>query len=160
MSNARLATIIGIGSPHGDDQFGWAVVDRIAAFELRNISLHKVQCPFDIIELLEESDHVTLIDAAIGLPVTQNLLKLHYADDHDKSCIEAIPHAGTHDFGLGQVLRLAQSLGKRTDHVSLWIADGGCFKPLMEMTDRIKQCVEGCAVAVTEELCDARNVTH
>ncbi len=152
--------ILGLGSPHGDDQFGWAVVDQIAEMQIDHLSLRKINHPIDIIEELSNRESVIIVDAAVGLPAGKTLHRLDYANPDDRSLIRENPSRGTHDFGIERVLRLAESLRKRLDHVGLWIASGERFERLGEMTDQVKRSVDECSAAIIAEVCHARMVTR
>ncbi|MCM2369701.1 hypothetical protein [Aporhodopirellula aestuarii] len=156
--NQARMTVIGIGSPHGDDQFGWSVVDHIANIGLQDVTLAKVGHPIDLIGSLEANDRVVLVDAGVGLPVDVPFRKLCFADAHDRNLIQTIRHRGTHDMGLASVLQMAQSLQKPTDHVTIWIGNGRSFDRLAGLTAPTEQAAIRCATLIAEELSDARNV--
>ena len=60
-----MSLIVGLGSPHGDDQVGWAAIDRLRARLPAGISARKVRGG---LELLESSGRARqrsiVIDAA------------------------------------------------------------------------------------------------
>lgn len=61
MSRVR---ILGIGSPAGDDQAGWLVVDVLQAAGLEDVEIDKLDRPgASLIPLLADVSHLILIDA-------------------------------------------------------------------------------------------------
>jgi hydrogenase maturation protease len=162
MSNAwnqPTTIVIGIGSTHGDDQFGWAVVDNLASMKLVGLKLLKVCNPVDIINELETHERVILVDACDDLPRSSPILKLNYSEAKDQGLVRETTKRSTHNFGLEMSLRLAKSLGRPTDHVTLWIGRGESFSMISEMGSTTAKVAVDCAQLITEELCDARNVT-
>lgn len=157
---AERIAIIGIGSPHGDDQFGWAVVDdlKVILFSCNGLRFEKINNPVDLIPSLDESDRVILVDAAVGLPDGRWFQKLDLANVDDRAMIQEFLHYGTHDVGVDLVLRMAESLGKRTDHVELWIGNAKVFERLSTMSPEIAIAAKRCAAAIAKELCDARTI--
>lgn len=151
-------SIIGVGSSHADDQFGWLVVDQLAKLAISDVILRKVSKPIDLLPDLEESDRVVVIDAASGLDAASNLCRLDFSNPVDRSLIELIPSRGTHDVGLFLVLRMAESLNKRSDHVTIWLGNGRLFDRFGPTTPAIDQAVGECVTAVVRDINHARNV--
>ena len=158
MSMVCSTVIIGIGSPHGDDQFGWVVIDELATMDSGDAILRKINSPVDLIPELETYNRVILVDASIGLPRNEPFLKLMYMDAKDHKLIREMPGRSTHDIGLYLTLRMAESLGKRTDHVILWIGHGETFDKMSEMSSATSMAASECATTIAMEMCDARNV--
>ncbi|MDA9840814.1 hypothetical protein N9C08_03155 [Rubripirellula sp.] len=202
----RIA-IIGIGSPHGDDQFGWAVVDCLRRRSLLNdrgnvpddclaqpaglgtdtpeytegpkarpfsdiaspdkpmgrwpaddVFIHKISNPVDILPMLDDFDRIVVVDAGVGLPTETQFRRLNYADAVDRQWIASHCVRGTHDFGLHQTLQLAQTLGKRIDHVEIWVGNAIAFDPMSKMTQQSAAVVRPCVDAIAEEWCHARTI--
>ncbi|MGB7344716.1 MAG: hypothetical protein WBD20_10905 [Pirellulaceae bacterium] len=158
MNNLAARVIIGIGSPHGDDQFGWAVINELQSINEVGVSLRKINHPIDLITDLDTHDEVVLIDAAKGLSPEHAFQKLVFNNPVHRKLIQEIPSSGTHDMGVYETLQLAAMLGKRTDHVTLWIGKAAVFDQLAEMATSTKLAAKQCAATIAKELCDARNV--
>ncbi|EMI47000.1 hypothetical protein [Rhodopirellula sp. SWK7] len=147
--------LIGLGSPHGDDQFGWAVVDRLATMELSHVTLTKSEHPVDILGVLDANERVIVVDAAEGLPPDEPIRKLQIANEIDIRFFHETPHRGTHDMGLESVFRLARSLKKPTDHVTLWVGNGEQFEPFSLMSATTQSNSVRCAELIASEVSDA-----
>lgn len=158
MNKFCSTAILGIGSPHGDDQFGWAVIDRLAKMDFADVQLRKITHPVDLIPALDTHHHVLLVDASVGLPKNLPFLKVAFIHTADSKLVQETPSRSTHSLGLSATLRLAESLGKRTSHVTLWIGHGKSFEPMSDMSLAVTAAAEDCAVAIAKELYNARNV--
>lgn len=141
--------IVGIGSPHGDDQAGWLVAD---ALQLSLNQLHhpdlsccvkKAVVPLDLLHWLENVDELILCDACQSdapaghirqLPLTDSTTgRLHNnLPDSDARSTEA-----THGFGLIQVLQLIQITTGRLPDTTLWVISGTSFSPGSAISDPV-----------------------
>jgi hydrogenase maturation protease len=69
--------ILGIGSPSGDDQAGWLVIDALSNSGLRaggDLHFEKLDRPgASLIPLLVQADWVILIDAMVSQPLSDTL---------------------------------------------------------------------------------------
>lgn len=155
MSVQRSTIVLGIGSPHGDDQLGWAVVDKLAACNLPGVQIRKVANPLDIVSELEAYAKVIIVDAAMGLPMFDSWMMLSWSDDVDRKLIEDLPCGSTHDLGISAALQMVEKLGKRTDHVTLWIGRGRSFEPMTAMSSDVAIAANERAESLAKELCDA-----
>ncbi|TWU50573.1 hypothetical protein Poly51_38650 [Rubripirellula tenax] len=153
---AYPTTIIGVGSPHGDDQFGWVVAEELE--NTHGLVGRKISNPIDLIGWLDESDRVIVIDAAVGLPGDVDFQMLGFANAKDRTTIGQIRSHGTHDIGLEQTLRMAESLGKRTDHVELWVGNARNIERLDPMSPALIAIAKCCAAEIFREVCDARTI--
>ena len=116
MSRVR---ILGIGSPSGDDQAGWLVVDALRAAGLGNVPdriIDKLDRPgANLIPLLQDADHVILIDAMQGGGAAGTLRHFERAD------WPAYPGGlSTHGFGVLGALSLAGELGSLPPWLDLY----------------------------------------
>ena len=59
-----MSVIVGLGSPHGDDQLGWVAIDRLRPRLPAGIAAHKVRGGIELLECLEGQDAAVVIDAA------------------------------------------------------------------------------------------------
>jgi hypothetical protein len=48
----RTTVIVGLGGPHGDDQLGWAAIDRLRSWMPDHIAAHKADGGIELLELL------------------------------------------------------------------------------------------------------------
>lgn len=100
-----LRLVVGVGSPHGADQVGWTVVDRLKARRLDDANYIKVANPIDVLDCLGECDELILVDAVHGL--TPNTIQCWTWPNQQ---ITDGAYGGSHGFGVVQMLELAAEL--------------------------------------------------
>ena len=120
--------ILGIGSPSGDDQAGWLVIDALRAAGLGNCPgrvIDKLDRPgANLIPLLQDADHVILIDAMQGGGVAGTLRHFDRAD------WSAYPGGlSTHGFGVLGAVSLARELGSLPPRLDLYGIEIGSALP-------------------------------
>ena len=102
-----MSLIVGLGSPHGDDQLGWVAIDRLRPRLPAGISAQKVRGGLELIECLEGHDAAVVIDAAspAGRPGTIRSFTW--------PCPELAHCAllSSHGLGLVEAIQLAEALG-------------------------------------------------
>ena len=121
--SADTELILGIGSPFGDDQAGWVVIEALQALSLPDhIRLARLDRPGSrLIEYLGQYDRITLIDAVVTedqpvgtwLPLSLDQL-------------EQSQPASSHGLGLAQALALIQALGEWPPSLRIF---GICIDP-------------------------------
>ena len=143
-------TVIGIGSPHGDDQAGWAVIDRLRELPARRLRVRKVQNPIEMIDDLRASSRVYVVDSATGLDLPVE--RLVVADPQVRRRITTERHRLTHDFGVKDALDLAESLGRPTDQIVLWLIRGERFDAMSTIRNETVSGVDHCVAMIRAEL--------
>lgn len=125
MSNVAEKTflkIIGVGSPMGDDDIGWRVIDALSVAEWlhpwmgRGVELISLDRPgVALLEELGGAEQVVVIDAMVSgrEPGTVAYFKWPFS-------IEEAGLLSSHGFGLGEALRLGQALGSLPPKLGVW----------------------------------------
>lgn len=120
--------ILGIGSPSGDDQAGWLVVDALLARGLQRdgkVVIEKLDRPgANLIACMENADWVVLIDAMqSGAPVGL-IRRFDLADwpDHAHGL-------SSHGLGVLYALSLARELGSLPPRLDIYAIEIGPVKP-------------------------------
>ena len=126
--------IVGLGSPNGDDQFGWLVVERLALEINQNgpaaVITRRATTPSQLLNWLDGIDRMLLIDACRGQTSPADLLRLEWPSLE----IEKIRGSGSHDYAVWQTLELASRLGSLPRHCHLWCAAGQQFNPGQQLS--------------------------
>jgi hydrogenase maturation protease len=125
LSGSRRIKIIGIGSPSGDDQAGWLVIDALANKLPLDVELIKLDRPGTLlIPLLEKADRVILIDAmqSGGLPGEIH----HFVRDEWANYRTGL---SSHGLGVFEALKLAQELGCLPETLDLYGMEIGAAMP-------------------------------
>lgn len=125
MSRVR---IFGIGSPSGDDQAGWLVVDALLETGIprdSGIVIDKLDRPgANLIPLLEFGDHVILIDAMRG---DGQPGRIRHFSDRNWSAYDS--GLSSHGFGVLAALTLARELGSLPPRLDLYGIEIGPAEP-------------------------------
>jgi hydrogenase maturation protease len=100
--------IVGLGSPHGDDQVGWIAVDRLRLRLPGDVHAVKAASGVELLGFLAGQDDIIILDAAApaSRPGTIRSFVWPCAD------LAARGPWSTHGLGLVEALRLAQTLGR------------------------------------------------
>lgn len=110
MSRTR---VLGVGSPAGDDQAGWLVVDALQGSGLDACKLDRPGAT--VVSLLEGVDHVILVDAMQGGGAPGRIQRF---ERHDW---RSYGHGlSSHGFGVLDSLGLAQALGCLPERLDLY----------------------------------------
>ena len=110
--------VFGIGSPSGDDQAGWLVVDALHGAGLgdRGVVVEKLDRPgAALVGLLEQASHAILIDAMQGGGEPGSI---HRFDRDDWPGYRQ--GLSSHGFGVFAALSLGQALGSLPPRLDLY----------------------------------------
>ena len=148
MSRVR---ILGIGSPSGDDQAGWLVVDALLAAGIEGdggIFIAKLDRPgANLIFLLESSDHVILIDAMQGGGRAGEIQRFDQKDwagySHGLS---------SHGLGVLAALTLARELGSLPARLELYGIGIGSARPGEEAGRDVQAAAQRLAAMIASSL--------
>lgn len=181
MSQPQRILIAGLGSPHGDDQAGWLIAENLASQcqENSDTMIRRASIPLDLLDWLEGVDVLHICDAC---EATESEVKLHRityrgatdgpANDRrqppDSSTLNAvnqgidIPRSpvtlttlrsrGTHDFGLPEVLQLAEATRLLPETVIIWAIEGTHFQPACALSEKTKETAMEAAARIMREL--------
>lgn len=97
--------VVGVGSAHGDDQIGWAILEgleRRASFIAKFCKLVK---PIDLLDLLGDLDELIIIDGVEGM-IEESLQCWVWPNSQLGDALSS----GTHGLGLKKVLELGEEL--------------------------------------------------
>ena len=116
--------ILGVGSPSGDDQAGWLVVDALAETGV-GAELRKLDRPgATLVGLLDEAPWVILIDAMqSGAPVGDIR---HFERDDWPAYAHGV---SSHGFGVAEALALATALSGLPARLDLYGIEIGAVSP-------------------------------
>jgi hydrogenase maturation protease len=119
--------IIGLGSPYGDDQVGWRVIDLLCeqlGTEDGTRNFAKAATPAHLLDLLEGGERLVLIDACQGLGPPGKFRCLTWPD----SQIRQLRSAAGHLLSLHDAIQLAQAIGKSPTSCEVWCIEGVQFE--------------------------------
>lgn len=113
--------IVGIGSPHGDDQLGWRLADQLADALSREslpreIEVRLARSPSKLSDWLAGVTRLIVCDACHGLGQPGDWRRFEWPTDD----LALLKTTGSHDLSLPDVLRLADQLGRLPPDVVIW----------------------------------------
>lgn len=111
--------IAGIGSPHGADRLGWAVIEALQA-EVLPVPVKLVACslPTELTPLLLEAPRAIVIDALLGGGPAGTIHQLRTED-----LPQAALRLTSHGVGLVDAVLLASALGMPADRLCVLALD-------------------------------------
>ncbi len=130
--------IIGIGSPLGDDQVGWRVVDALKDRLSPEVELIKLDRPgTGLIPLLENARHVILIDAMQG-GGAPGIIR-HFRNDEWMDYRQGL---SSHGVGVFDSLRLANELAALPETIELYGIEIGTAMPGGSFSEAVMAAAE------------------
>ena len=141
--------VVGIGSAHGDDRAGWQLIDAlISRKQHSSVELRKASVPHDMIDWMDTCHWLHIVDACESESVVQRL-----DCSQGQVAIENMTRSGgSHQIGVGNILELAESLGRLPQHVTLWAIPATQFQANKEISKSCSSEVERCANLIQGEL--------
>ena len=109
--------VIGLGSPHGDDQVGWRVAEMLSRCVGGNVRVRLSGAPSQLWDCLDEDELLIVCDAChIDTIPPGSILRW----DWPATEVARTSFSGSHDFPLPEVLELASVIGSLPPRVTLW----------------------------------------
>jgi hydrogenase maturation protease len=141
-----MSLIVGLGSPHGDDQLGWVAIDRLRPLLPDAISARKVRDGFELLEVLEGHDSAVIIDAAAPAGRPGSIRSFKWPSPELVHCIPL----SSHGLGLVEAIQLAEALGRLPHHVKICTMEAQDTSPgaplgddIARQLDALVECVLG-----------------
>jgi len=163
--------VVGIGSPHGDDQAGWRVIDLLHESVPEHCRLSRAKVPHELLDELGDVRLMHVVDAFAGTREKTALRRYELGCDPEGSGQLAFASADsggadlavdhclrsgtTHHIDLISVMQLAQTLRTLPPRVVLWAIPGRHFHPTTELDPSCETEVRRCAERIRCELTDA-----
>ncbi|MCA9077516.1 MAG: hydrogenase maturation protease [Planctomycetaceae bacterium] len=124
---------VGIGSPHGDDQIGWKVADRLREASNPCLSIRQASTPSQLLDWLEGVRCLLVCDAFEQLGSAPIIATIHRWEWPTNE-IEQVRSTNSHTFGLPAVLELAAKLGTLPDRVIVLGVPGHQFDAFADVS--------------------------
>ncbi|NQV27429.1 MAG: hydrogenase maturation protease [Rhodopirellula sp.] len=155
---SRRTLLVGIGSRHGDDQIGWLVAESLRPVTAANVDVRQASTPSQLLDWLDGVDRLIVCDACqrYGGSCLEN-------DDVKKNSslhrwewptleVSSLRSAGSHAFGLPQVLQLAERLNRLPPVVVVFGIEASRFDAFTDAQPQLLEQLTGIAELVLEEL--------
>jgi hydrogenase maturation protease len=143
----RPLLVAGLGSPHGDDQLGWVVIDRLRPRLPAGVSTSKVLGGLELLECLEGQDEVIVVDASApaGRPGTIRSFDWPCRDLAEGTLLS------THGLGLITAVQMAEALGWLPHRVCIIAVEARQISPAAPLSGAVAQQID----VVTEVVLEA-----
>lgn len=125
MNKSEQKLIYGIGSPNGDDQIGWKIIERIRTHLPGEWYAKSGLVPMDLLNHLEGICELHIVDACEGEEEIGTTHRLEWPVEQ----LDCNSVTTSHDFSLKMTLELADSLGILPKTVTIWGIVGKMFGP-------------------------------
>lgn len=136
MSTSRIL-LVGLGSPHGDDQIGWRVAEELRRRQSER-EARVAPTPAALLDWLDGLDCLELCDALRG----ETPGRLHHWEWPTPQ-LGRLRSSGSHAFGVTAVLELAQKLGTLPTKVHLWGIEATQFEPTCPISEQLEESLPG-----------------
>lgn len=116
--------VMGLGSPHGDDQAGWLVVDFLERMGYPSERLRRLRHPAEMLDHFAADETYLVCDACRGSE-SQRVARWIWPDER----LRGLHGRGTHDMAVSDVLELARTLQRCPPTVEVWAVAGDSWEP-------------------------------
>jgi hydrogenase maturation protease len=157
VADAHSTTVVGLGSPIGDDQAGWRLVELLQRRPDVPARLKIIHEATQLVDELAGCSKLIIVDACRGGMRTGAISRLSWPDPR----IRQYHYHSTHSVGLCNALQLAERLGRMPPSVEIFGIEFGNDKQHDVMTPEVAQAVAELEKSIFTELCetlDARTV--
>jgi hydrogenase maturation protease len=157
VADAHSTTVVGLGSPFGDDQAGWRLVELLEQRPDVPAQLKIIHEATQLVDELAGCRKLIVVDACRGGMRSGALSRLSWPDPR----IRQYHNHSTHGVGLCNALQLAERLGRIPPSVEIFGIEIGNDRPHDEMTQEVALAVADLVKTILAELCetlDARTV--
>ncbi len=129
--------VVGIGSPHGDDQIGWRIADRLSQAMCSSVEIYKAASPIELLDFANRADELTICDACRADSDFGTIWCWNWPTE----AIETCRFSGSHDLPLPVALELASQLGRLPRRVTIWGVNIGSTEPAADLSPGIEAAI-------------------
>jgi hydrogenase maturation protease len=139
--------LVGLGSPHGDDQVGWLVIDEIAQL-IGGSTCRKAAAPSDLFDWLDPYGCIEICDAIKSSNPIVTIKSWTWPAQE----LDGIAFVGTHDLPLLAMLHLAERVGRLPPSVRIWGLAISQTRPFGPVSQDLLECVPQIARQMVKEI--------
>jgi hydrogenase maturation protease len=150
-SPGGVVLVAGFGSPHGDDQAGWRVIEILKARPELPVRAVAYREATNLIADLNGCDRLIVVDACRSGDPVGTLTRLTWPDPR----IDERHSHSTHGVDVCCALRLAERLGWLPAEVEIFGIEIRECEPGHELTYEVLESVVTLADLISTELCEA-----
>ena len=147
----RKTLIVGIGSHHGDDRFGWFVAESLSAESREGCEVRLAASPIDLLGFLEDVARLVVCDACRGVAQPGEVHRWTWPCAE----FEKLNFDGTHNLNLPAVLGLAAELCILPADVVVWTVEAEYVGPGEPVSPKVAAAAAKVADRIWSELTHA-----
>ena len=135
MSHAQR--VIAIGSPHGDDQVAWRLVERLRMREGINASVVALADPSQVHDYIDGCERLIIVDACASGDSPGMVTRMEWPNAR----IDRRHSHSTHGFGLADALQLADQLDRLPPQVVVFGIELSQCQPLGSLSGIVESAL-------------------
>ena len=135
--------VVGIGSPHGDDQIGWRLADAVRDALGGDVAVYQASTPLELLDHVGEPGRVIVVDACrTGTGQRPGRVMVVRGPE---AFLPTAVGGSCHALGVGQALALAEALGRCCAEVELFAVEAGAMGPADDLSPELASALPGLA---------------
>lgn len=142
-----LAAIAGFGSPHGDDQAGWLLIQRLKSYPELSSHVLLVTEPTQLLAALPVKERLIVVDACRSGNAPGTISKLYWPDPRIAVCRSC----SSHGLGVAETLELARKFDQLPPCVEVIGIEVADCRPGAEIGEVVLQAVFRLATQLADE---------
>ncbi|QDU27201.1 hydrogenase 2 maturation endopeptidase [Anatilimnocola aggregata] len=139
---------VGIGSPHGDDQIGWAVMRELAVAMQGELQVKTASQPLELLDWLPDLDQLIICDACQADGAPGDIYRWQWPTESLATC----KRGGSHDLTLPFVLSLAEQLERLPQQVIVWGIELGDTSPGAPLSSAVRSAIPKIVKLISDDL--------
>ncbi len=161
MENSGRVLLAGAGSAHGDDRIGWEIVRCLQQRFEQDICCRMMAIPLDLLDWMDGVSQLHIVDACDAGHRPGHLFRWSSKDGWSPNGAGhnfVLRSTGTHDYGIPEVLELAERLGRLPKSVTLWGIQGERFDESESISPSVAVELSETVELIAKELNHARTI--
>jgi hydrogenase maturation protease len=139
--------VVGMGSPHGDDQAGWRLVEMLE----NAVDATVLSDPGRLLDHVDGCEKLILVDACRSGLAPGTIVRLTW---HDAS-LRLFAGRSTHSLGVGAVLALAETLRRLPPAVVLFAVEAESCEPGEQLSPAVSEALPELCRRVWQEMSES-----
>ena len=140
--------VAGCGSPHGDDQAGWRLVELLQAGEELPVRTVPIVEPTQLFNSLAGCEHLIVVDACRSGRSAGSITRLSWPN----SLVLEEFGVSSHGYSVAETLRMAEALSLLPENVEIYGIEMASESLGREMSGEVRQAVRRLCATLSERL--------
>jgi hydrogenase maturation protease len=140
--------IVGVGSPHGDDQVGLRVAEQLAQQVGEGVEVRCAATPSELFDWLDGIGQLLICDGCQIEAPPGSVRHWNWPDAE----LEQQPFSGSHQMNLPTALGLAELLGQLPSRVTIWGVSIGGTQPASALSPAVASAVPSVVEAMIQAI--------